>query len=104
MHRAREDPRNEAYLSLVRERTLGTRLIAVYKDRKDPVNEINCCVQEETRPRERILVLSIGTERILEKVLRESEICLCSTDKQRRQKCPQKLSVLQRFCVTGGFR
>ena len=102
MHRTKEDPRNEAYLSLLRERTLGTTLIAVYKDRKDPVNEINCCVQGERRPWERILVLSIGRERILEKVLRESEIC--STDKQRRQKCTQKLSVLQRFCVTGGFR
>ena len=95
VHKTRENPRNEAYVSLLRERTLGTRLIAVYKDRKEPVNEINCCVQGDRRPWERSLGLSIGRERILEKVLQESETC--STDKQRRQKCPQQLSVSQRF-------
>ena len=30
-----EDLRNEAYFSLLRERTLGTRLITVYKEKKD---------------------------------------------------------------------
>ena len=88
-------PQERGFLSLLRERTLGTRLIAVYKDRKEPVNEINCCVQGDRRPWERSLGLSIVRERILEKVLRESEIC--STDKQRRQKCPHQLSVSQRF-------
>ena len=38
------------------------------------MNEINCYVQGEKRPWERSLVLSIGRDRILEKVLRDSEI------------------------------